>query len=93
MDKWLIGLKGLILGLGTVFLVLILLIVFINIMSSVVQRLSKKKTAPIEQKPVIKKDANPIEDENEIIAAITAAIACIGQREGKKYNIRSLRRV
>jgi len=95
MEKWIIGLKGLILGLGTVFLVLILLIGFIYIMSKIVQKIGEKPSSVqgTEKKVITQNVVKPQDDEGEIIAVIAAALSCMAQREGKKFNIRSFRRV
>ena len=92
--NWDLGLQGLVLGLGAVFLVLVVLIVLILVMGKVANGNTKKtkaKKAPVQS--VAKPVASPQNDEDEIVAAITAAIACIGQKEGKKFKIRSYRRV
>ena len=92
MGKWILGLNGLVLGLGSVFLILLLLILFITIMSKVVQNAEKgdkgkEKTVPA------KAIQAPAEDEDEVIAVIAAAVACMAQREGKRFKIRSFKRV
>ncbi|MEX1375976.1 MAG: OadG family protein [Eubacteriales bacterium] len=88
------GLTGLLLGLGSVFIVLISLIVFISIMGYIVQKGDKKakkptlaKSSPVEAKKSVETD------EDEIIAVISAAVACMAQQEGKKFKIRSFKRV
>jgi|GEM_PF-5271102 len=88
-----LGLQGLILGLGSVFLVLFLLIIIISIMGKLVQNSEKKQIEPIVEKTISKEPVAIEDDEDEIIAAITAAIACMAQREGKKFKIRSYKRV
>ena len=95
MDKWIIGLKGLILGLGTVFLVLILLIAFIYFLSKIVHTLDKTQAPKKEEKiiTITENKTNTENNESEIIAAIAAALACLAQKEGKKFKIRSFRRV
>lgn len=87
------GLKGLIIGLGSVFVILIVLIFVINLLKLTSKDKSKAKTAKsvTEAKPVASKNAD--EDEDEIIAVIAAAISCMAHREGKRYAIRSFKRV
>jgi len=92
--NWMLGLQGLVLGLGAVFLVLIILIVLIFIMGKVAHGKPKKdKVDEKSMQPVIKTLSNPKNDEEEIIAVITATIACMASREGKKYKIKSFKRV
>lgn len=91
---WDLGLQGLVLGLGAVFLVLIVLIVLILILGKVSNSNTKRnKTKGKSVEPVTKPAVVHQNDEDEIIAAITAAIACMAQHEGKKFKIRSYRRV
>ena len=92
MSNGILGLQSLVLGLGSVFAVLILLIVFIGIMGKFVQATEKKSETP---KKAAKTEAKPVQadDEDEIIAVISAAIACMAQREGKKFKISSYKRV
>jgi len=90
-----LGLKVMVLGLGSVFVVLALLILFIRVMGSLVQKSEKKVSVPKVTNSPVKQEKAPVQadDEDEIIAAITAAIACMAQREGKKFKIRSFNRV
>lgn len=92
--NWDLGLQGLALGLGAVFLVLVVLIVLILVLGKVANSNTKKDKT---KEKVVEPVANPVvvsqNYEDEIIAAITAAIAYIGQKEGKKFKIRSYKRV
>ncbi len=92
MIDWTVGLQGLILGLGTVFIVLFSLIIFIKIMGSIIQKFDKKQPEKQDEKPIVKV-ISAENNEDEIIAAITAAIACMAQNEGKKFKIRSFKRI
>lgn len=85
------GLNGFLVGIGCVFLVLLVLILLISVMGKIAQSGGKSKAkAP----KANKKDLNrQVDDEDEIMAVITAAIACMSQREGKKYKICSYKRV
>ena len=90
------GSTSLILGLGAVFVILILLIIFIHLMhrASLVINRPKETKNRIDQKPTDHTDHIPSEDnEGELLAVIAAAIACMAQREGRKYKIKSYRRV
>ena len=63
------GFKFMALGMGTVFLFLIIMIVLMNAMSTIIHRYFPEPQANLE--PVVKKQ----EDNKKVIAAITAAIA------------------
>lgn len=91
---WMLAIQGLVLGLGAVFTVLVILIILIFILGKIVRGASKKDT-PKEKtaQPITTKVSVPKNDEDEIAAVIIAAIACIEQREGKRFKIRSFRRV
>jgi sodium pump decarboxylase gamma subunit len=88
------GSKGLVIGLSSVFLILVILIGVINIM-----RVSLKKNSKVDNKKVVKVETpKPVveqkdDDEDEIIAVIAAAINCMAQREGKRFAIKSFRRI
>ncbi len=87
------GLNGLIMGLGSVFIILVLLILVINLLK--LTSVNKKKTGQV--KPLSSANDSAVkaykEDESEIIAVIIAAINCMAQREGKKFAIKSYKRV
>jgi sodium pump decarboxylase gamma subunit len=88
------GSKGLVIGLSSVFLILVILIGVINIM-----RVSLKKNSKVDNKKVVKVETpKPVveqkdDDEDEIIAVIAAAINCMAQREGKRFAIKSFTRI
>lgn len=85
------GFYGFLIGIGCVFLVLLVLILLISVMGKIVQSGGKSKAkAPKTNKKALN---SHVDDEDEIMAVITAAIACMSQREGKKYKIRSYKRV
>jgi oxaloacetate decarboxylase (Na+ extruding) subunit gamma len=62
------GLKFMLLGMGTVFLFLIVMIVSMNIMSTIIHKFFP------EPKSAISSTGNQAKDNKKIIAAITAAI-------------------
>lgn len=62
------GLKFMLLGMGTVFLFLIVMIVSMNIMSTIIHKFFP------EPKSAISGTGNQAKDNKKIIAAITAAI-------------------
>ena len=88
------GLNGLIIGLGSVFTILVILILVINLLklSSAANGRKSKKSNDITVSSKSLPESGE-EDENEIIAAIAAAINCMAQREGKRYAIKSYRRI
>ncbi len=92
-------------GLVVVFLGLVLLIAFINIIGAIFKSIDKKRkdsekaaaaSKPsaagkrIETAPAVPPAVNN-EDEDEIIAVISAAVAMMSSAEGKNYRIRSVR--
>ena len=64
------GIKFMFLGMGTVFVFLIIMILFINLMSSIIY-----KFFPEPQASVDTQQAGASKDNKKIVAAITAAIA------------------
>ena len=87
------GFKGLVIGLSSVFAILVLLIVVINLLKFSSKDNSKAKKQVKTQVPVEKEVKTQDEDENQIIAVIAAAISCIAQREGKRYAIKTFKRI
>ena len=87
------GVNGLIIGLGSVFTILIILIVVINLLKLSSKSGSNGKKAKEVTVSSEKTPAQDTEDENESIAAIAAAINCMAQREGKRFAIKSYRRI
>lgn len=92
-------------GLVVVFLGLILLIAFISIIGAIFKSIDKKKkeaakaAAPAKQqapKVMIRPSVQPAplpdeDDEDEIIAVISAAVAMMSAADGKTYRVRSVR--
>lgn len=85
-------------GLTVVFLGLIILILFVWAFGKFFTR--KKKTAAQEKpavtaKPAVTPVTKPHTDDNqeEIIAVISAAVAAIGASDGKNYKLKSVRAV
>ena len=79
-------------GMGTVFLGLVILIGAIKILSSLMGEKKKKQAAEPAPAPA---PAPPVaqEDEDELIAVLTAAVAMMTEGTGGKYRITSFRRV
>ncbi len=103
--EWLTeGLMVTILGLGTVFVVLIFICIILNVMSQIIRNMDAKEK-PEEEKPVVKtspavkaENVNNVNKDMELIAAITAAVAAYESAKGNYVNpdklvVRSFRRV
>lgn len=105
-EKLSIGLQVSLLGVGTVFLVLALLILFVNMLKFVFQFIGKpkasKKTKKVEDEPVIV-DA-PVDEaaseDDEIVAVITAALmayydaqAATTYKSNVKFKVRSIKEI
>lgn len=89
-------------GLVLVFSILAILIFFLTIMGKIFESISKKEKAKAEQKAAgaaVKSAAVEVQtvtevaeeiyedDDDEIIAVISAAIAAYGEAEGKQYRV------
>ncbi len=90
-------------GLVVVFLALILLILFVSLFGFIFDSIEgkkkqkqnvpeKKETSPSQVKPVAEITPEISEDENEVIAAISAAVAMMAAHDGKNYAIKSIKR-
>ena len=93
-------------GLVVVFLGLVLLIAFISLIGAIFKKMNQSKSASPKDnapasKPVPKVQpaavskpapaASAYEDDDEIIAVISAAVAMMSASEGKNYRIKSVR--
>ena len=94
------GVATFVLGLGIVFLILVLLIFIIMGMTAMMKEKHSTEKAASSAKPVDPVpelvSAVPVEqqdDEEEIIAVIAAAVAAIAASEGTRLSVRSYRRV
>lgn len=85
-------------GLAVVFLVLLLLVGFVNMFGSFFKK--DKKEPPVKQSPLpkqeVKKAVTPAPKENaddndEIIAVISAVVAQMSIQDGKQYKIKSVK--
>lgn len=102
-DDWGLVFSTVLTGIVVVFLVLVLLIVFLELMGRFFSR-SEKKKSPTEDKPAElpiitpgnarfeKASENITGNENDIIAVISAAVAAIGESEGKTYTVKNIRK-
>ncbi len=88
-------------GLIVVFIGLIILILFVNLFGSIMQKTNKqeKKKEEIELKtaPEISADTETVssdssDDEDETVAAIAAAVAYLSLKDGKNYKIKSIKK-
>lgn len=85
-------------GLTVVFLGLIILILFVWAFGKIFTR---KKSEPAQTKPAaVPKPAAPVaqkpkadENQDEVIAVIAAAVAAMGESEGKNYKLKSVKAV
>lgn len=87
-------------GMGTVFLGLVILIGAIKILSSLMGEKKKKQAAEPAPAPAPAPVPAPVaaapvaqEDEDELIAVLSAAVAMMTEGTGGKYRITSFRRV
>lgn len=85
-------------GLSVVFLVLLLLVGFVSLFGSFFKK--SKKEPPARQSPPPKQEIkNPVpatapvpeEDDDEIIAVISAVVAQMSIQDGKNYRIKSVK--
>ena len=88
-------------GIVVVFLILAILVGFLSLMGMILQgRKKSAPSAPAAEKPAvaapvankIEDEAEEDEDDGEIIAVISAAIAAYGEAEGKQYRIASVKK-
>ena len=91
-------------GIVVVFLILVLLVFVLWLMGKALNIKKKPKNVPAEKPAAVQAAAVPdvstdpeedvdwFEDDNEIIAVISAAIAAYGEADGKQYRIASVKR-
>jgi sodium pump decarboxylase gamma subunit len=95
MEPWLLeGLTALVAGMSTVFIVLILISVIISLFKYINRAQNKSnevKDAPVVIEPSVESVSN--QDELELVAVITAAIAASLNTTTDKLHIKSFRRV
>lgn len=99
-DKLFYGLKITLIGMGAVFLVLILLMIVLYVFKLVFYTIPNRKkaetAAPVSEATVTPAAVQtPDEDDSEIVAAITAALAVYCEQGGikGKYRIKSFKRL
>ena len=104
-EKLSIGLQVSLLGVGTVFLVLALLILFVNVLKYIFQFVGKpkasKKTKKVEDEPVIvDAPVDEASEDDEIVAVITAALmayydaqAATTYKSNVKFKVRSIKEI
>ncbi len=100
METLLYGLKVTVLGMGTVFIVLLLLILvialiarFVNGNSSKGKGADEKKTAQMNKVEIIDTKPQSAQGDDELICVITAAVAASLNRSTHNLVVRSIRRV
>lgn len=88
-------------GIVVVFLILAILVGFLSLMGMILGgRKKSAPSAPAAERPAaaapvvntIEDEAEDYEDDGEIIAVISAAIAAYGETEGKQYRIASVKK-
>ena len=90
-------------GLVGVFLALVLLIIFVSLFGKVFSGIGNKeknKSKPADSPAVNVTKSAPApapaavsaEDDNEVIAVISAAVAMMAEQDGKKYAVKSIKR-
>jgi len=89
-----VGFQVLILGLGIVFLILTMLIVFISLLN----RFSSNGIVAFDKENSPQLDIEPVCDDNQTVAAITAAIYALLSVEGETranigFRVRSIKRI
>ncbi len=97
MDWGIIG-STVVTGIAVVFLILAILVGFLSLMGYILGSGRKKAPAdsaapaPAAPAPAAAVISEIEEDDTEVIAVISAAVAAYGEAEGKQYRIRSVRR-
>lgn len=95
MQTFIFGIEVAVLGMGTVFAALVFLIGIIKVMGMATEKLAEKKQ--VSESFVAKDNAQEqkitpaAEDNDEILAVISAAIACITQGSGRIVTISRMR--
>lgn len=99
MEKLLFGLATTAIGMVVVFAGLYILIICINIMHSLAARNTGKKDEPSQETPdaVVENAADDAqiapENDDSLIAAITAAISCMSEDKQTGFIVRRVRRI
>ncbi len=101
MSSLQIGLSTAAVGITVVFIGLIILIGMIYVMTMFTRRTGKKKAeiappapaAPVPAPAAAPEETAEDEDDGNVIAAITAAIACVWQDESTGFVVRRVRRI
>ena len=93
------GLSTTLIGMLIVFFGLLVLIMCITVMHKVMTGGQKKKELPAQEAPVIQNPApepvieEPEEDDGELIAVISAAIAAVWDNQESGFVVRRVRRI
>jgi sodium pump decarboxylase gamma subunit len=92
MDKLVEGLIVTLLGMGATFAIMALLVLFINLVKYLIKIFDKKQPQTAKEQTII----NSTVDDKKVIAAVTAAVYCYMQQEGKTesdFVVRKIRKV
>lgn len=102
-ERILLGLQVTLLGVGTVFVVLIILIGLIMLMRAALTALTnvgkKKKTEQVKATPVVTTPTITLDEDEEIVAVITAAITAYYdtvntvEKSDLKFKVRKINRI
>lgn len=100
-DKLSEGTVVLVIGMVIVFSILVLLWLVLLGFEKIFGNTSKKQKAPAKPKeapvktavPAAPVEATASEDENELVAVITAAISAMTGMDGSKFKIKSIKRI
>ena len=90
MNAW-IMLQVMILGLGTVFAVLVLLIGMIWLINKVLVREKRQKAAPVKEAEAPKAAETAEEEDDTLIAVITAAVCASLNTSTHNFRVHSIR--
>ena len=88
------GITVSVIGIGITFLIMFILIMFINLFKCIISKTPQNK-AVISAETVLQTEQD-FEQDKEITAAITAAVACFMHSEGKTENdfiVRKIRKI
>ena len=90
MNAWMM-LQVMLLGLGTVFVVLVLLIAMISLIKKLLVRDKKQKAAPVVETEVPKAAEKAEEEDDALIAVITAAVCACLNTSTHNFRVHSIR--
>lgn len=90
MNAWMM-LQVMLLGLGTVFVVLVLLIGMIWLINKLIARDKKQKVTPVKEAEVPEAAETAEKEDDALIAVITAAVCACLNTSTHNFRVRSIR--